>query len=262
MESMKREIDVLQKAALGRNKPWYKQVSVLVSILALLFSFGTTAVSLKRADRQDVHDYRAELRGLIQRIVAIDRANTNISQASTQANNAQALSASNNQEKLVLAKQAAELIEQIPSAVTGLEYHAVSFALANSGEHEEALRMAREGLSVARGAIERDWLLRQYGSVQYALDRTRQGRRAYRQALNVFREDPGHADFFKAWQRGTTALEWALTEMGLGNCVEAKRHIDQARRYATKNSALDQQISATVAIYSSYCGAGTASITE
>jgi len=54
VDLMKREIDALQIAVTGQSKPWYKNVSTLLSVTALLFSFGTTFVSYHRANIQDI----------------------------------------------------------------------------------------------------------------------------------------------------------------------------------------------------------------
>ncbi len=44
VDTMKREIDALQIAILSQKKPWYKEIPIIVSVAALLFSFGTTYV--------------------------------------------------------------------------------------------------------------------------------------------------------------------------------------------------------------------------
>jgi hypothetical protein len=36
------------------DRPWYHDPSLIIALLALLFSFGTTAVSYIRANQQDI----------------------------------------------------------------------------------------------------------------------------------------------------------------------------------------------------------------
>ncbi len=60
---LKREVDALQIAIHRQEAPWYKNMSTVLSIVALLFSFGTTFVSYKRTESQDVQNARVELRG-------------------------------------------------------------------------------------------------------------------------------------------------------------------------------------------------------
>ena len=78
VELMKREIDALQVTVTERSKPWYHNVSVLISIIALLFSFGTTLVSYHRNNIQEIQNARAELRGLLQRMAALPKENVEI----------------------------------------------------------------------------------------------------------------------------------------------------------------------------------------
>src|SRR3982750_4385024 len=78
VETMKREIDALQIAAAEKSKPWYGNVSTLLSVIALVFSLGTTLVSYHRANLQGVHDARQELRGMLQRLSALPKENVEI----------------------------------------------------------------------------------------------------------------------------------------------------------------------------------------
>jgi hypothetical protein len=73
IEMMRREIDALQISSADKAKPWYKNVSTLIAVLALLFSFGTTYVSYRRTEAQDVQSMRQELRGLLQRLAALPK---------------------------------------------------------------------------------------------------------------------------------------------------------------------------------------------
>lgn len=67
IDRMKQEIDALQVTVMAGKSPWYKSPSIMISALALLFSFGTTAVSFHRAAQDEIRSGRAELRGILQR---------------------------------------------------------------------------------------------------------------------------------------------------------------------------------------------------
>lgn len=75
---LKREVDALQIEILGIKIPWYKNISTILSILALIFSFGTTFVSYSRTKSLDIQSQRVELRGLLQRLAALPRENVEI----------------------------------------------------------------------------------------------------------------------------------------------------------------------------------------
>src|SRR2546426_3294976 len=78
VDLMKREIDALQIAITGQTNPWYKNISTILSVVALLFSFGTTYVSYHRTSVQDIQSRRQELRGLLQRLAALPKENVDI----------------------------------------------------------------------------------------------------------------------------------------------------------------------------------------
>ena len=68
---LKNEVDALQIAITSQNSPWYKNIPVWISIMAPIFSFGTTFVSLKRAENQDIQSKKSELRGMLQRLAIL-----------------------------------------------------------------------------------------------------------------------------------------------------------------------------------------------
>ncbi|MGC2545003.1 MAG: hypothetical protein WA426_04105, partial [Silvibacterium sp.] len=47
--------------------------ATIISVIALVFSFGTTFVSYRRTRAQDIQSLRQELRGILQRLTAIPR---------------------------------------------------------------------------------------------------------------------------------------------------------------------------------------------
>ncbi len=75
IHSIKSEVDALQIAVMKQHAPWYKNIAVIVSIMALLFSFGTTYVSYNRTKTQDIQNSRSELRSLLQRIAVLPKEN-------------------------------------------------------------------------------------------------------------------------------------------------------------------------------------------
>lgn len=72
---LKKEVDALQVKILEQRTPWYKNISTIISLIALFFSFGTTFVSYNRTQIQDIQDRRVELRGLLQRLSTLPREN-------------------------------------------------------------------------------------------------------------------------------------------------------------------------------------------
>ena len=68
--SLKQEVGRLDSRLKDKEKPWYREASIIVAALALLFSFGTTFVSYVKSSQQEVLSSRIELRELIKDIAA------------------------------------------------------------------------------------------------------------------------------------------------------------------------------------------------
>ena len=63
-----KHIDGIQVDLLELEKPWHKNISVIISVLAFIFSLGTTAVSAYWTYLQDINSNRTLLLSLIQQI--------------------------------------------------------------------------------------------------------------------------------------------------------------------------------------------------
>jgi hypothetical protein len=244
--TMKREIDALQIEAARVGAKWYRQVpvvvSVLVSVLALAFSFGTTLLSEKRLAREDDHAARTELRSLIQRLTTLPKENFELTE--NYAKNpvaVQQLSGFINAENAVLSKQAAELTKQIANDVTAIEYYAIAVALANSGLSGQSGELVTRGLDAAKDAQEETTLLRQYGQHLFAIGELEAGRERYRQAMEVFRHYPEENADVVAQTHLFTQMFWADAELAKGECREAWSHFDTSRRYLVKTSGFEPQ---------------------
>lgn len=65
IQSLGTEVNALQIKILSESTPWYQQASTIISLFALIFSFGTTVISYKRSAELDERALKQELRGLI-----------------------------------------------------------------------------------------------------------------------------------------------------------------------------------------------------
>src|SRR4051812_6272855 len=100
-----------------------KDISFIVSIFAVLFSLGTTAVSWWHTKQQEVHDTRVELRGLLQRLSVLQRdfAEARVKYKDDQVD-LSTIGGAIQQENIVVAKQAVDLSRRISTHVTASEY--------------------------------------------------------------------------------------------------------------------------------------------
>jgi len=226
---MKAEIDSLQISAADATKPWYRQASVLIAFLALIFSAGTTFYSVRRTHDQDVHNAKIELRDLIQRLTSFPIRNLDLDQKypTDTAARAQASSLLNT-ENIVLAKQAVDVINEIPDEVTSVEYFAVASSLAFSGDYGQTSEFYKRALDSADDALDFSTAARSLGLAAFSRGDVHKGRAAFEQALNVFDRFPTASSVFRANTLITTEMAWSSSELSARNCSGALEHLKRA----------------------------------
>ena len=232
VELMKREIDALQVTVTERSKPWYKNVSVLISIFALVFSLGTTLVAYHRSNVQDTQNARAELRGLLQRLAALPKENVEagVKYASDPASK-NMVSGFINQENILLARNAAELAKKLSrKSVSATEYYAIAVALQSGYD----LNGADQFLDYAINA-EPDFnieisCLRAMANLKFIEGQPQAGRVQYQRALDIFSKYPQYDPFTRASTNVLTELSWAYSEAASNEFASATQHVDSAEK--------------------------------
>jgi tetratricopeptide (TPR) repeat protein len=229
--TMKREIDALQISFAEADKPWYKQASILIAALALLFSFGTTYYSEQRTRKADIHNAKVELRQLIQQLTELPQRNLDLNRK--YADNPTALltaSALINTQHIVLSKQAVDIVDEIPERVSSTEYFAIANALATAGSYDRTIEFYRRSLDKAQDA--NDWTAasRSLAQTAFTVGDLQQGRASYQESLNVFNKFPTRNPYFIWYTNTYTEILWAGAELGQRQCSHAKDHLDKAEK--------------------------------
>ena len=230
VDVMKDEIDALQIAITGQTRPWYRDVSTLLSILALLFSFGTTYVSYRRTLVQDVDTTRQELRGLLQRLAALPKENVEVMiKYPNDPASRYAISGYINQESSLLSRNAAELAKKLPAnSVSAIEFYAIAVSLQSSYD----LNGANEFLNLALKA-DPDFnteiaSLRSLANMKYIQGRPEAGRVEYQRALDIFSKYPQFDPYTRDSTNVQTELSWAFAEANRSDFASAGQHIRNA----------------------------------
>jgi len=231
VDLMKREIDALQIAITGNTKPWYQNISTLLSVVALLFSFGTTYVSYHRTTVQDIQSSRQELRGLIQRLATLPKENVDIQRKyADDPASINLVAGFINQENSLLARQAAELAKKLPGdLVSGTEYYAIAIALQNSYDLSAADEFLKYSVQAAKDFNTEIAAQRSTASLQFIQGRPEAGRVEYQKALNIFSKYPGYDPFTKTSTNVWTELAWASSEASVGPLSLAYQHVENAK---------------------------------
>ena len=227
---LKGEVDAIQIKLLREHTPWYKNIPVIVSIAALLFSLGTTYVSYDRTETQDIQNSKSELRSILQRIALLPKENLELQEKySDDSEKAAFLSGYINQENSLLAKQAHEIVNRLPpSQVSSTEYLAVGQALLTAYDDESAKNLLRQANKTADTINEELGSLRIYANFLYITGQPEAGKIEYKKAKDAFTQYPMYNDYTQKSSHIETELAWSYSEANIGNISSAMQHVSIA----------------------------------
>lgn len=242
---------------LGKEKPWYQNISIIIAMSALLLSIVTTSVSYIRSAHEDYLSSRVELRELVSQLTMIPIEHANV--AETYAGKPQVLSqlsAQLNTKNLMLGRQAVSVVERLESSLFGrdsvldVEFVAIGTALGNSYIYDIAEEYFDKGVSRTSDPATAAGALRARASMSLVKRDTDELRALMSEASVIFKkvEFESAPQIYKDVTNATTYIQWAIAESILGNCAESESHIQAATplMYRIPESALKQQIAAQI----------------
>jgi tetratricopeptide (TPR) repeat protein len=230
VQLIKGEVDALQIAVMKQHTPWHKNIPTIISVLALLFSFGTTYVSYNHTKAQDMQNLKSELRSILQRLASLPKEDADLMQKYADDPIAIGyLSSYVTQENSLLARQAAEIAQKLPMGqVSATEYFAVGLALANSYNVEGAIKFQQQAIKVSNDFNDELAALRTYACLLFLREQPEAGRVEYQKALNIFSRYKNYNDYTQKSAHIGTELNWAASEANCRFMDLANQHITNA----------------------------------
>ncbi len=73
LDLLDNQVADLQADEVRSNKPWWRDIIVLISLMTFLFSVATTTFAFTQADQQRRHERRVELRDIASRLSQLPR---------------------------------------------------------------------------------------------------------------------------------------------------------------------------------------------
>lgn len=232
---LKNEVDALQIVVSERSKPWYLNVPTIISLIALLFSFGTTVVSYKRTIDQDISNSRAELRQVLQRLVELPK-EAAISQTTYRANPQLqfAISGLINQENSFLVAQTDGIIRRIPEgAISAGEYYSIALAYQYSYQLNKAKEYFNTAYRLAMQSSDFNTelaALRAGAGLSFATGEISSGRQSFEKSLEIFVRYPYYDNFTKNTTNVYTLISWATSELSFGDQRAAESQLNSAEQ--------------------------------
>jgi tetratricopeptide (TPR) repeat protein len=228
-EILKKEVDSIQIQMAQERGPWYTKPSTIIATFALLFSFGTTVVSFYNAHLEDIRDNRREARALIQRMTKLPIENYELLLKHEGSGPGEALSGMINQENILLATQASELLERYPDSFSSTEYFAVAVALCSSNIVEKAPYLFKQAIHTASSSNDYNTSARAYAALLYAKGDLTEGKKYYELALSVWDRFPERNLYVVNSVDLVTLIYWSQAESGVNNIAEARKKLNQAK---------------------------------
>lgn len=237
IESLKQNLSQLDLRIKDKEKPWYREASIVVATLALLFSFGTTLVSYVKSSQQEVLASRVELRELIKDITNIPKEHAEmLLKYKNDPLTFSQLSAQINSKNLSLSNQAAAIIGRIESSWYGkdsildIEFMTVGTSLFSSFQVEKSKPLFIEAYSRSKDVTTAASALRSLAGVHLTYRDTTLMRDSFKMAIDIFNHEKyaDEPDTTKYVTNVTTEIQWAFAELQLGDCKNAFLHLNNA----------------------------------
>jgi hypothetical protein len=224
-----------------RARPsWYKDVATLISVFALVFSLGTTIVTALHTREQDIHDLRTELRGLQQRLAALQKEDYEVSRKYI--NDPTTMSGFLSlitQESILLSRQADEILRRLPSnQIAATDYIAVANGQEFTRMFELAIPNLKRAIAVASNLDDEVAALRSLAGLEMTQGNIGEARAHFQQALDVFGKDTyrGYDQSTKLSTNTFTELLWATAEKSTGNSDQFQQHTNRAEQLVNSMS--------------------------
>ena len=217
------------RVSIGKAEgPWYTKPATWISILALVVTIANSIFTSTQQHNEDVRSNRRDVRAIIQRLIKLPIENFELMERNKNNPSGQALNSMINQENVLLANQAAELIERFPSSFDSPEYFAIANALQNSNIIAKVPGMYRHAIESAANANDYVAASRGYGGYLYNQGSHTEARSQYQNAIDVWKifpeRNPTTVNYFDLM----TYMIWAYSAFNAGQGVEAKEYLKKA----------------------------------
>ncbi|MEU1875778.1 PDZ domain-containing protein [Streptosporangium sp. NPDC020072] len=229
-------LSALEKKTAAENKPWWRETSNIVAIISLALAVASVVVGRIDLSTSGDQARMEKLDGVVQKLTAIEREYMELMRNSQQDRKAYPpdyvnnISSNLNTDRVILARQAANLVEQVPHLATSAEVYVVATQLAESGETDRALEISVRAEEIAKNYLEYTATVRLRAQIYFTMGKIAQGRTQMQRAENTFTDRKDFAQATTQAQKDSiiidTELRWAPLESS--DCQAAWSHVTKA----------------------------------
>jgi hypothetical protein len=223
------EVDDLQHLAAEKKKPWYKTMSNLTSVAALVFAVATGSYSLWANATHDAQAKHDSLIKILQDIMSL-RLESSTSKLNAMAPEQRGeVAPLLNSKRVVLLAAARSIVRDIGSRVTSAEYNVLAMESAGDSDFNQAEKYYLLAYGVSEPGLSRAVALRNLGIFFMSLRPVRKledGRKYLKLSADEVRNA---GDPYSRYTLALTLHSWGLAELSNANPERAQPLIDEAR---------------------------------
>jgi hypothetical protein len=223
------EVDDLQHLAAEKKKPWYKTMSNLTSVAALVFAVATGSYSLWANATHDAQAKHDSLIKILQDIMSL-RLESSTSKLNAMAPEQRGeVAPLLNSKRVVLLAAARSIVRDIGSRVTSAEYNVLAMESAGDSDFNQAEKYYLLAYGVSEPGLSRAVALRNLGIFFMSLRPVRkleEGRKYLKLSADEVRNA---GDPYSRYTLALTLHSWGLAELSNANPERAQPLIDEAR---------------------------------
>ncbi len=229
VDRLRDEVDDLQHVAAEKKKPWYKTVSNLTSLAALVFAVTTGSYSLWTNATHDAQAKHDSLIKILQDIMSLRLESSNSKLTAMAPAQRAEVGPLLNTKRVVLLAAARSLVRDIGSRVTSAEYNVLAMESSSDSDFKQAERYYLLAYEVGEPGLGRAVALRNLGSFYISpnpLRNVEKARKYFDLSANEVRDA---TDPYSQYNLAFTLHMWGLGELSNGTTERAQPLIDQAR---------------------------------
>lgn len=223
------EVGTLQLAVAERKRPWYRQLSTVVSLIALVFSIVTGIHTIRGESERTIREKHTFLVDIIKQLVSLRGDNTNSKINSLSGEERQSLMALAAAKQTVLLSVAESLIADIGASISSSEYNVLAAEAGSGSDFVRAKEYLEAGVRVSTPGLSRSLANRAIAEFYFQpgpFQNPQIGRTYFTAATGEL----NGADPYTRYQLGQTFADWGLLELWMGSaengCPLAKKAAD------------------------------------
>ena len=223
------EVDDLQHLAAEKKKPWYKTMSNLTSVAALVFAVGTGSYSLWANATHDAQAKHDSLIKILQDIMSLRLESSNSKLNAMAPEQRAEVGPLLNTKRVVLLATARSIVRDITSRVTSAEYNVLAMESASDSDFRQAEKYYLLAYGVSEPGLSRAVALRNLGAFympQTPFRNLESGRKYFKMSADEVRDA---VDPYSRYTLALTLQTWGLNELASGSPEKAQPLIDEAR---------------------------------